>query len=90
MEVYQEIVTRLVQETEMIRSGSWSTEGQKRIWREGGRTVREFTGGSLRSFFRRNCSFLVLGSMPPRMRRWTQTVMRRRMKFWTFINRRAK
>ena len=41
-------------------------------------------------FFRRNCSFLVLDSMPLRMRRWTQTVMRRRTKFLTFINRRAK
>ena len=47
LEVYQESVTRLVRETEMIRSGSWSTRGQKRTWRDGGRTAREFTGGNL-------------------------------------------
>lgn len=37
-------VTRSVRETEMIRSGDWSTAGQKRTWRDGGRTARGFTG----------------------------------------------
>lgn len=81
-------VTRSVRETEMIRSGDWSTAGQKRTWRDGGRTARGFTGEV--KVGQEKLSVIILDFMPPRMRRWTQTVMRKRTKSWTFTNRKAK
>ena len=57
----------------MTRSESWSTEEQRRTWRDEERTVREFTGFML-----------------PKMKRLTVTLMRRRMKFLTFISRKVR